>query len=590
MFPTLATIWPYLRRYRSGLILGLGALVLKDIFGVLLPLIIRKGVDSLTAGFRVSLILEIVGLLAGASLAKGFFQYWMRVIMIGTSRDIEYDLRNDLFAQLVRLSHDFYGRYRTGDIMARATNDLNAVRTMLGPGLMYCVETTLTLALAAGVMLSVDARLALIALSPAPLVSLIVIVFGRRIHKLFEHIQGLFSGISSRVQENLAGVRVVRAYAQEEAEVGHFEELNREYVSDNLKLARIQALFSPLLQTLIGITFLLVLWAGGRQLLAHRISLGSFVMFNTFMGILIWPMIAMGWVVNLMQRGTASLDRINEIMREKPTVRAPLPRAGGPGAEIPDRYAAGIRFRDVRVEFGGRRALDGISLDIEEGETVAIVGHTGSGKTTLVHLIPRLFDPTSGWVELGNGQASADLRAFDPEALRAGIGFVPQETFLFSATLAENIAWGVANAPREQIQGAADIAGLGPDIAEFPAGLDTVIGERGLTLSGGQKQRTAIARAILRNPRILILDDALSSVDTLTEERILAGLSGLMRDRTTILISHRVSTVKNAGRIVVLSQGRIVEQGSHADLLERGGYYADLYQKQLLEDELELIS
>jgi len=347
-------------------------------------------------------------------------------------------------------------------------------------------------------------------------------------------------------------------------------------------------------------------------LLAHRISLGSFVMFNTFMGILIWPMIAMGWVVNLMQRGTASLDRINEIMREKPSVRAPLTGTEGTSAGIPEgkassgaprrvsarqarvpaprEYAAGIRFRGVTVEFEGRRALDAVSLDIEEGETVAIVGHTGSGKTTLVHLIPRLFDPTSGRVELGNGQASADLRAFDPEALRRGIGFVPQETFLFSATLAENIAWGVAGAPREQILWAAEVAGLGPDIAAFPGGLDTVIGERGLTLSGGQKQRTAIARAILRNPRILILDDALSSVDTLTEERILAGLSGLMRDRTTILISHRVSTVKNADRIVVLSHGQIVEQGSHADLLERGGYYADLHQKQLLEDELELIS
>jgi ATP-binding cassette subfamily B protein len=482
---------------------------------------------------------------------------------------------------------------------------------MLGPGIMYCAETSLTLALAMGIMLSVDARLTLIALSPAPVVSLIVIVFGRRIHKLFEHIQGMFSGISSRVQENLAGVRVVRAYAQEEAEVEQFAALNLEYVKDNLKLARIQGLFQPLLQALIGITFLLVLWAGGHQLLAHRISLGSFVMFNTFMGILIWPMIAMGWVVNLMQRGTASLDRINEIMREKPSVRGPMTGADGvfgrsqaeasatsskgvaarqARVPAPQQYAAGIRFRDVTVEFEGRRALDGINLDIEEGETVAIVGHTGSGKTTLVHLIPRIFDPTSGRIEMGNEKASADLRAFDPEALRRGIGFVPQETFLFSATLAGNIAWGVASASREKIQWAAEVAGLGPDIASFPGGLDTVIGERGLTLSGGQKQRTAIARAILRNPRILILDDALSSVDTLTEERILAGLSGLMRDRTTILISHRVSTVQNADRIVALSHGRIVEQGSHADLLERGGYYADLYQKQLLEDELELIS
>ena len=585
MFSTLATLWPYLKRYRSGMFLGLGALVLKDLLGAALPLIIRKGVDALTAGYSVKLVLEIAAWLAGASLLKGFFQYWMRVIMIGISRDMEFDLRNDLFAQLSRLSYDFYGRYRTGDIMARATNDLNAVRMMLGPGIMYCSETSLTLALALGIMLSVDSRLTLIALSPAPVVSLLVILFGRRIHRLFEHIQGLFSGISSRVQENLAGVRVVRAYAQERAEVEQFETLNREYVKDSLSLARIQGLFMPLLQTLIGVTFLMVLFEGGRQLLAHRISLGSFVMFNTFMGILIWPMIAMGWVVNLMQRGTASLDRINEIMRERPTVRPPEG-----GVALPDKYPAAIRFRDVTVETDGRRALDSITLTIEEGETVAIVGHTGSGKTTLVHLIPRLFDPTSGSVHLGNQTASEDLRNFDPEALRRGISFVPQETFLFSATLAENIAWGVSHATRDQILWAADVAGLGPDIDSFADGLDTVVGERGLTLSGGQKQRTAIARAILRDPRILILDDALSSVDTLTEERILAGLAGVMKNRTTILISHRASTVQNAHRIVVLSQGRIVEQGSHSDLLAQGGYYAELYQKQLLEDELELIS
>ena len=588
MLKSLSTLWPYVKRYRSGLLLGLGALIMKDVLGAVLPLIIRSGVDSLTQGFRLQIVLRLCGFLIGASILKGLFQYWMRVIIIGISRDIEYDLRNDLFSHLVSLSQDFYGRYRTGDIMARSTNDLNAVRMMLGPGVMYWTETSLTLILAIAIMLGVDWRLTLIALSPAPLVSLAVVLFGRRIHTRFEHIQSMFSDISSRVQENLAGLRVVRAFAQEDAEVAKFESLNQDYIRENIGLARIQGLFNPMLQALIGVTFLLVLWAGGRQLLQHKITLGSFVMFNTFMGILIWPMIAMGWVVNLMQRGTASLNRINEILRQRSNIAPPATVLADPAA-----YPAGISFHDVSVEFGGRRILQHISLRITEGETLAIVGHTGSGKTTLVNLIPRLFDPSSGVVEFGDTHAAkggcVDVRQFDPEALRRQVGFVPQETFLFSATLSENIAWGWPGAPRDRIEWAAEVAGLGPDLATFPNGLETVIGERGLTLSGGQKQRTAIARAILRNPRILVLDDALSSVDTLTEEMILAGLSGVMRDRTTILISHRVSTVKNAGRIVVLSHGHVVDEGTHEELLRRGGYYADLHQKQLLEEELEMI-
>jgi ATP-binding cassette, subfamily B, multidrug efflux pump len=404
-----------------------------------------------------------------------------------------------------------------------------------------------------------------------------VIWFGRRIHDRFEVIQKMFSDISSRVQENLSGVRVIRAYAQEKAEIHKFELLNQDYVAQNIRLARLSAFFMPLLQALIGFGFLVVLLGGGYQLLEHRISLGSFVMFNTYMGMLIWPMIALGWVVNLMQRGTASWSRIMELMAEKPSIQKQKFEAFDVRGEL--------RFEAVEMKYPAGDALKDISLEIPAGVTVAIVGHTGSGKSTLVNLIPRLMDPTRGAVYLDG----VDLRDLDPEWLRRQIGFVPQETFLFSATLAENIAWGVEHATSDEIERAAELAGLAPDIASFPDGYGTVIGERGITLSGGQKQRVAIARAILRNPKILILDDALASVDTLTEERILTGLADVMRGRTTILISHRVSTVRTANRIFVIEHGEVAEQGTHAELILNGGYYADLYQKQLLEEELEAI-
>ncbi|MGA3025102.1 MAG: ABC transporter ATP-binding protein [Bryobacteraceae bacterium] len=572
--------FPYLWRYRRALFLGMASLIMKDVMGAALPLAIGAGVDSLVRGFQLASVTRLAALMVGLSLAKGIFMYWMRVILVGMSRDVEYDLRNDLFAHMIRLSSDFFARYRVGDIMARATNDLNAVRMALGPGVMYWAETVFTLIFAVAIMVKVDWVLAVTVLIPAPVVSLVVVYFGRRIHDRFEKIQALFSDISSRVQENLSGVRVVRAYVQEKAELEKFESLNLLYVDQNIRLARLSALFNPLLQALVGVMFLIVLWAGGYRMLNHHITLGQFVMFNTFMGLLVWPMIAMGWVVNLMQRGKASWGRIMELMDERPAIAAP-PHP----ARLPERLRGEVRFDGVEVRYSTGTALQRVDLEIPAGATVAVVGHTGSGKSTLVSLIPRLLDTTAGSV-LVDG---LDVRALDPEELRRQIGFVPQETFLFSATLARNIAWGVPGADRASIERAATLAGLAADIAGFPDGLETMVGERGLTLSGGQKQRTAITRALLRDPRILILDDALSSVDTVTEERILEGLTQIMHGRTTILISHRVSTVRHADRIFVLEHGELVEQGTHAELIGNGGYYADLYQKQLLEEELEAI-
>ncbi len=577
MWESLATVRKYLWRYRWGMAAGCACLVLKDVAQALQPLTIGYTVDALSS--HDHRLLRFAFYLLGLSLLKGVFQFGMRVIIIGISRDIEYDMRNDLFAHLVTLAPEYYGRTRTGDVMARATNDLNAVRMMLGPGVMYCAETSLTFVLAVSIMVSVDWRLAFYALLPAPLVSFAVIFFGRRIHSRFETIQAMFSDISSRVQENLSGVRMIRAFVQERAELRRFEELNREYIAQNLRLVRIQGVFDPLLEVLIGITFLVVLWMGGHDVLSHRITIGNFFMFNTYMGMLVWPMIALGWVVNLMQRGSASLDRINQILHEKPSIAAPPSPVSLAGAQ------GEIEYRGVVMDYGSGPAIDGVDLTIPAGATIAVVGHTGSGKTTLVSLAPRLFDPTAGAVLIDG----VDLRRCDPGEVRKLIGFVPQETFLFSATIAENIAFGVEHATPEKIREAADIAGLSGDIEGFPNGYETMVGERGITLSGGQKQRTAIARAILRDPRILILDDALSSVDTLTEERILTHLAGVMRGRTVILISHRVSTVRQADRIIVLEKGRIVEQGTHAELVAAGGYYADLARKQTLEEELEAI-
>jgi len=581
----LRPLYPYLLRYRGRFALGFVALTGNNAAWVTVPMVLRAAIDALAQSLTRERILYYVGLLLVVAVIRGICQYATRQVLIGISRDIEFDLRNDLFRHLTSLPLAYYQRNRTGDIMARATNDLNAVRMLLGPGIMYTANTVLVMVLAAAIMTRLNGHLTSIVLLPIPLVSFSVFYFGRQIHIRFERIQAMFSELSAATQENLAGVRVVRAYAQESAEIAKFARMNQEYLERNRKLIRIWGIFYPALDVLIGLTLVLVLWIGGRDVLAGQLSLGSYVAFNTYMVQLTWPMIALGWVVNLGQRGAASTARLFEIFEERSEIAEPMfvPEDPAPVTEV----RGGIEFRNLTFTYpsgGTKPALRGVNLRIQAGKTVAIVGPTGSGKSTLVNLIPRLHEAPPGTVFIDG----VDLHRFPLALLRREIGFVPQETFLFSATIAQNIGFGVESGIEiESIKDAAAIAGIHTDVMEFPTGYETIVGERGVTLSGGQRQRTAIARALVRDPRILILDDALSSVDTETEERILTRLREVMKGRTAILISHRVSTVQAANEIIVLAEGEIVERGSHLELLEKGGYYAELYQKQLLEQELE---
>jgi ATP-binding cassette, subfamily B, multidrug efflux pump len=580
MFKKLDPLKPYLYKYRRQFLWGGLALLLNNAIWILFPQVIGRAINDLNLGVTQQKIATYSLLLVLIALSKGFFQYLMRRILIGISREIEFDLRNDLFRHLESLSYSYYQRTRVGDIMARATNDLNAVRMLLGPAIMYTANTVIFTAGALAFMLKISPRLTMFAFLPLPAASILVQYFGRRIHERFERIQATFSDISARAQENFSGARLVRAYVQEESEIELFEEANREYISRSLKLVRLIGMLWPTLETLLGLAIILVLWLGGREVLLHRMNVGEFVAYNTYMVQLTWPVIALGWVINLFQRGTASLGRINEIFSEKPVVTDA--RVAPDLSNVTD-ILGDIEFRNLSFRYPtGSEVLSGINLRIPAGSSLAIVGPTGSGKSTLVSLIPRIYDAPPGSV-LVDGRS---ITEFPLRALRKNIGFVPQETFLFSSTVRENIAFGTENSSDADVAAAAEGASVAQDIEGFPKRYNTVVGERGLTLSGGQKQRAAIARAIIRDPRILILDDALSSVDTYTEERILNHLRDVMQGRTTIFISHRVSTVRAADQIAVLHSGSIVELGTHEELLSLGGYYADLYNKQLLEEEL----
>lgn len=587
-FKDLQPLYPFLRPYWAKYLLGFLSLLGEVVFWIAVPQIIKHAIDSLQKSFDARTLAVYSAMLIGAALCKAFFLFWSRMILIGISRDVEYDLRNELYRRLSTFSLSYFQRIRTGDLMSRATNDLNAVRMLLGPGIMYSLRTLVILAGAAGIMFSISPRLTLYSFVLVPIVVMVVSFFGHRIHERFEGIQAMLSSLSAKVQESLSGIRVLRAYAQEEADLLRFRQLNEEFVERNKKLIRIWSMFYPSLDVLLGLTFAVVLWIGGREVVTGKISIGSFVAFNVYMTQLTWPIIALGWVVNLFERGTASLGRLDEILSAKPEIadRPELLIAAPASAGNGDRaitHGVEIEFRNLSFGYNGRPVLRNVNLTVPAGSTLAIVGPTGSGKSTLVNLIPRLYEAPPGTLYL-NGLEIRDYRLQD---LRRMIGFVPQETFLFSETVQENIAFGVDHSTAEEIRNAADIAGLLADIEGFPRQLRTLVGERGITLSGGQKQRAAIARAVIRNPRILVLDDALSSVDTYTEELILNRLKDVMRGRTTILISHRVSTIRGADQIVVLENGAIAERGTHEELLEHGKYYPELYRKQLLEEELE---
>jgi ATP-binding cassette subfamily B multidrug efflux pump len=621
MFSRLRPLFPYLHRYWRSFALGGLALIVYNAAKAMIPLLIGGAMTDIQHDLSAAKIERLALRLLAVAVVAAVALYLTRQIIIGASREIEFDLRNDLFSHLESQPPEFFQRHRTGDIMARSTNDLNAVRQLLGPAIMYSANTIVFTAAALPFMLRISPRLTMFAFLPLPFASVLVQYFGARIHTRFERIQAMFSDISAQAEENFSGARLIRAFAQEEAQIAAFEASNQEYIRRSLLLARLMAMLWPTLEFVLGVSLVVTLLVGGHEVVLHHITVGQFTTYNVFMVQLTWPMIAIGWVVNLVQRGTASVVRINDLMTEKPTIddthadptllkSLVVPLVSAPGdTQVPQGFSLGshtpenegalapgiitghITFDHLHFTYPtGPEVLHDITLDIPAGSSLAIVGPTGSGKSTLVSLIPRLYDAPPNSVLLDH----RPLRDYPLHTLRAAIGFVPQETFLFSTTVANNIAFGVPAATDkaasalldEQIESAARTAHIADEILEFPSGFRTIVGERGVTLSGGQKQRTAIARAILRNPPILILDDALASVDTYTEEQILTGLREAMQGRTTILIAHRVSTARSADRIAVLIDGRIAELGTHDELIARGGYYTDLFEKQSLEEEI----
>jgi len=572
--------WSYIQRYRRAYLIGYGAGLVSIAMSQLSPWVLKFAIDGIGRGIAPARLASYAGILVLLAIADAGASYMLRMQIIGAAYRIETDLRSDFFAHLEQLDLRFFQTHRTGDLMARATNDIRAVQRFAGFGLMRSVYTAVMLVASVAFMLTISLTLTIWTMVILPLVVVLFLSLGRQIHRRFDDVQAQFSALSTRVQESLSGIRVVKAFADEQAEAVRFQEETEAVVIANLRLARIQGALWPAIGLIIGAASVVLLWQGGDEVIRGRITLGQMVQFSYYLTRLSGPMIALGWVTSLWQQGRASMNRLDEIFGTTPQVkdsRDPITLTAVRGE---------IEFRHVTVAFDGPPVLRDISLVIPAGQTVAIVGPTGSGKSTLVELIPRLFDPRQGQVLLDG----RDVRQIALASLRGAVALVPQDTFLFSDTIEENIGFGLdgaASGDGSRVAQAAEISQIAGDIEDFPARYGTVLGERVVTLSGGQRQRTAIARAVIRDPRILILDDALSSVDTQTERAILDRLRGFMAARTSLLISHRISTVRHADRIVLLDQGCIAEQGSHEALLAQNGLYAELYEKQLIREALE---
>lgn len=581
----LFRLFPYLSRYKKTLLWGLLTVIMSNLFTVAQPLFIGHAIDALKSGLvsrqmDVTGLLKYAGLVIGFSLVAGTFTFLTRQTIIVVSRRIEYDMRNDFLEHIQKLPLSYFQNTPTGDLMAHATNDIGAVRNVLGPGIMYPTDTLMTFLLVSIIMFSLDWQLTLLALIPLPFVSFAVYYLGKVVHAKFLERQEQYSRLTTRAQENLSGIRVVKAYVREAYEIRLFRTMSWDYLKKNLVLARVQSIMWPLMFLLVGFSLVITLYFGGLRVIDGRLSIGTLTAFFGYLIMLIWPMIAFGWVVNILQQGAASMGRLAKITDTVPEIR---------DTDVTDRsittIEGTIEFRDVTFQHknADRPALSNITLTIPRGTILAVVGYTGAGKSTLVNLVPRMYDVTQGQLLIDG----IDIKRIPLSVLRSHIGYVPQETFLFSDSIADNISYGTDDGTEEHVRQAAEISQIVRDVNDFPKGFQTLIGERGITLSGGQKQRASIARAVMRKPKILILDDALSAVDTYTEEEILRRLRNVMEDRTSIIISHRISTVKDADQIVVLNDGRIAEQGTHDELVTLGGIYAELHRKQLLEEELE---